>query len=33
LCIGPSTAGIARLNDVEHWCPFGRTCSDTNNLE
>jgi hypothetical protein len=30
LCIGPSTAGVARLNDVEHWCPFGRTCSDTN---
>jgi hypothetical protein len=25
LCIGPSTAGVARLNQVEHWCPFG-TC-------
>ncbi|MDD1696384.1 MAG: hypothetical protein LUQ54_05750 [Methanoregula sp.] len=25
LCIGPSTAGIARLNQIEHWCPFG-TC-------
>lgn len=21
--IGPSTAGIARLNEREHWCPFG----------
>jgi len=25
LCLGPSTAGIARLNHLEHWCPFG-TC-------
>jgi hypothetical protein len=25
ICIGPSTAGIARLNQIEHWCPFG-TC-------
>jgi len=25
LCIGPSTAGVARLNQLEHWCPFG-TC-------
>jgi hypothetical protein len=25
LCIGPSTAGVARLNQIEHWCPFG-TC-------
>jgi hypothetical protein len=25
LCLGPSTAGIARLNELEHWCPFG-TC-------
>jgi succinyl-CoA synthetase alpha subunit len=23
LCLGPSTAGIARLNHVELWCPFG----------
>jgi hypothetical protein len=23
LCLGPSTAGIARLNQLEHWCPFG----------
>jgi len=23
ICIGPSTAGIARLNDIEHWCPYG----------
>jgi len=25
MCLGPSTAGIARLNQLEHWCPFG-TC-------
>jgi hypothetical protein len=25
LCLGPSTAGVARLNQLEHWCPFG-TC-------
>jgi hypothetical protein len=25
LCLGPSTAGIARLNHLEHWCPYG-TC-------
>ena len=25
LCLGPSTAGTARLNQIEHWCPFG-TC-------
>jgi len=25
LCLGPSTAGIARLNNLEHWCPYG-TC-------
>jgi hypothetical protein len=25
LCLGPSTAGITRLNQLEHWCPFG-TC-------
>ncbi|MFA4877387.1 MAG: hypothetical protein WC586_08235 [Methanoregula sp.] len=24
LCIGPSTAGIARLHELELWCPFGR---------
>jgi hypothetical protein len=23
LCIGPSAAGIARLNQIELWCPFG----------
>jgi hypothetical protein len=23
LCLGPSTAGVARLNQLEHWCPFG----------
>ena len=25
LCLGPSTAGVARLNQLEIWCPFG-TC-------
>jgi hypothetical protein len=25
ICIGPSTAGIARLYEIEHWCPFGRS--------
>lgn len=28
ICIGPSTAGIARLYELEHWCPFGRNCQD-----
>jgi len=23
ICIGPSTAGVATLLDVEHWCPYG----------
>lgn len=23
ICIGPSTAGVARLNELEHWCPYG----------
>jgi hypothetical protein len=23
ICIGPSTAGIARLHELEHWCPYG----------
>lgn len=23
LCIGPSAAGVARLNQIELWCPFG----------
>jgi hypothetical protein len=23
LCLGPSTAGVARLQQLEHWCPFG----------
>jgi hypothetical protein len=23
ICIGPSTAGIARLQQIEHWCPYG----------
>jgi hypothetical protein len=25
LCIGPSTAGISRINELEHWCPYGRS--------
>ena len=28
ICIGPSTAGIARLYEIEHWCPFGRSGID-----
>ena len=24
ICIGPSTAGIARLYEIEHWCPYGK---------
>jgi len=24
ICIGPSTAGVARLHEIEHWCPFGK---------
>ena len=23
LCLGPSTAGNARLHEIEHWCPYG----------
>lgn len=23
ICIGPSTAGIARIYELEHWCPYG----------
>ena len=23
LCLGPSTAGVARLQQIEHWCPYG----------
>ena len=23
ICVGPSTAGTARLNELEHWCPYG----------
>lgn len=25
VCIGPSTAGTARLNELEHWCPYGQS--------
>ena len=25
LCVGPSTAGIARLAMLQHWCPYGRS--------
>ena len=24
LCLGPSTSGIARLNQIEHFCPYGK---------
>jgi hypothetical protein len=23
ICLGPSTAGVARIQEIEHWCPFG----------
>ena len=23
VCLGPSTAGVARLQQIEHWCPYG----------
>ncbi len=23
VCVGPSAAGVARLNELEHWCPYG----------
>jgi len=23
LCLGPSTSGVARLNSLSHWCPYG----------
>ena len=23
ICLGPSTAGVARLQQIEHWCPYG----------
>jgi hypothetical protein len=23
ICLGPSTAGVARLQQLEHWCPYG----------
>ena len=23
ICLGPSTTGIARLQQLEHWCPYG----------
>jgi hypothetical protein len=24
VCIGPSTAGISRIHELEHWCPYGK---------
>lgn len=24
ICLGPSTSGIARLNQIEHFCPYGK---------
>jgi hypothetical protein len=29
ICLGPSTSGISRLEEIEHWCPFGTTQRDT----
>ena len=26
ICIGSSAAGVARLHQIDHWCPFGRKC-------
>ena len=26
ICVGPSAAGIARLYELERWCPYGRSC-------
>jgi len=23
LCLGPSTSGVSRLQQIEHWCPYG----------
>jgi len=23
ICLGPSTAGVSRLQRIEHWCPYG----------
>jgi hypothetical protein len=23
VCLGPSTAGVARLQQIENWCPYG----------
>lgn len=23
ICVGPSTAGVSRLQQIEHWCPYG----------
>ncbi len=25
LCIGPSVAGVSRLHELEHWCPYGKS--------
>jgi len=25
ICLGPSTAGVARLQQVEYWCPYGHS--------
>jgi hypothetical protein len=25
LCIGSSVAGVSRLHQLEHWCPYGRS--------
>lgn len=33
ICVGPSTAGIARLYELEHWCPYGRSCQDLTKIK
>jgi hypothetical protein len=33
ICVGPSTAGVARLQELEHWCPYGRSCTDNSGRE
>ncbi|MGA2918873.1 hypothetical protein [Methanoregula sp.] len=33
ICIGPSTVGVARLHEFEHWCPYGRACSEKSGQE
>jgi hypothetical protein len=25
LCLGSSVAGVSRLHQLDHWCPYGRS--------